>query len=98
MHAHASAHACGVPRRARVQHTARLAHLHHVCSVQNNLLKFKIELLVEMLTEANLDSDKLEEEKSVAQSERDAAVNEKKRLANERIGSPPSPHGITSFR
>ena len=25
-------------------------------------------------------------------------VNEKKRLVNERIGSPPSPHGITSFR
>jgi len=66
--------------------------------VQNNLLKFKIELLVEMLTEANLDSDKLEEEKSVAQSERDAAANEKKRLANERIGSPPSLHGISSFR
>ena len=69
-----------------------------MCSVQNNLLKFKIELLVEMLTIANLDSDKLEDEKGAAESERDAAVNEQKRLAAEKIGTPASnPHGVTSF-
>ena len=69
-----------------------------MCSVQNNLLKFKIELLVEMLTVANLDSDKLEDEKGAAESERDAAVNEQKRLAAEKIVTPASnPHGVTSF-
>lgn len=69
-----------------------------MCSVQNNLLKFKIELLVEMLTVANLDSDKLEDEKGAAESERDAAVNEQKRLAAEKMGRPASnPHGVTSF-
>ena len=69
-----------------------------MCSVQNNLLKFKIELLVEMLTVANLDSDKLEDEKGAAESERDAAVNEQKRLAAEKIETPASnPHGVTSF-
>lgn len=56
------------------------------CSVQNNLLKFKIELLVEMLTVANLDSDKLEDLKEAADNERDAAVNEQKRLVAEKIG------------
>merc|ERR1712008_566821 len=39
---------------------------------ENNLLKFKIELLVEMLTVANL-----EDEKGAAESERDAAVNDR---------------------
>ena len=56
------------------------------CSVQNNLLKLKIELLVEMLTVANLDSDKLEDLKEAADNERDAAVNEQKRLVAEKIG------------
>mgnify|MGYP006079856613 CR=1 FL=1 len=65
--------------------------------VQNNLLKFKIELLVEMLTVANLDSDKLEDEKGTAERERDAAVNQ--RLAAGKMGTPAaSPHrGITTF-
>ena len=78
------------PRRTPHWLPARCADLSHMChcvnSVQNNLLKFKIELLVEMLTVANLDSDKLEDEKVAAENEREAAVAERKRLVADKMG------------
>ena len=47
----------------RARELTRLRLLLHICQcAQNNLLKYKVELLVDMVTLANLDCDKFEDE------------------------------------